>query len=65
MDRCGKKLCQFQNSLSYNCGEIERESEGLIRYDCTIEVAANSQNLLADGSRGKQQQLPELILAKK
>ena len=34
---------------------MERESEGKISYDHTIENAASSQNSLAGRSRGKQQ----------
>ena len=44
---------------------MERESEEKINNDYAIEIAANSQNSLASGSRGKRQIVARINLGPK
>ena len=58
-------IVRFQNSLSYNCGEMERESEGKIIYNHAIELLLVLRTHWQVKAEVSSRQLPELILDQK
>ena len=56
-------VSKLQNNLSYNCGEMEYESEGKISYDHAIEAALVFRTHWQVKAEISVRQLPELISA--